>query len=288
MREPRHGFSFAKSTPSGGCRQHHLVAFLGECHYTNITSTRSLFLSCFRLSKGSGGYYLFARPGFRVSGAPSSNKGWKGRFFYVCCSEGWSFGLQWATRVIDNTAPTLNDEEHRDLRRLKGILPTSQAIGQMTEGWLVEAGLSSVPRGMPVVGSVRVSSAASPRPLAEPRVGSREAPVELEASRPQKKVKTCIQKKSDAPASQPEGGVSAHVGRDWRRGLGRGEVGPSREVAGKAAWEPSIRDLCRLPTGAPGESYQARAVGELPEGQPSDPLLAQWAGLTHCWPGGPA
>ena len=38
----------------------YLVAFLGKCHYSNITPTRSLFLSCFRLSKGSGGYYLSA------------------------------------------------------------------------------------------------------------------------------------------------------------------------------------------------------------------------------------
>ncbi|THU50983.1 hypothetical protein C4D60_Mb06t26180 [Musa balbisiana] len=42
----------------------YLVAFLGECHYANIIPTQSLFLSCFRLSKGSGGYYLSARLGF--------------------------------------------------------------------------------------------------------------------------------------------------------------------------------------------------------------------------------
>uniref|UniRef100_A0A804IDQ7 Transposase (putative) gypsy type domain-containing protein n=1 Tax=Musa acuminata subsp. malaccensis TaxID=214687 RepID=A0A804IDQ7_MUSAM len=65
----------------------YLVAFLGECHYANITPTRSLFLSCFRLSKRSGGYYLSARAGFRVSGAPSSNKGWKRCFFFVSRSK---------------------------------------------------------------------------------------------------------------------------------------------------------------------------------------------------------
>ncbi|THU50635.1 hypothetical protein C4D60_Mb06t22360 [Musa balbisiana] len=94
----------------------YLVAFLGECHYAGITPTQSLFLSCFRLSRGSGGYYLSARPGFRVSGAPSSNNGCKGRFFYVCQSEGWSFGIRWAARMIDNTALVLNDEERNDLR----------------------------------------------------------------------------------------------------------------------------------------------------------------------------
>ncbi|THU53871.1 hypothetical protein C4D60_Mb10t18960 [Musa balbisiana] len=69
-----------------------------------------------------------ARSGFRVSGAPSSNKGWKGRFFYNCCARGWSFKLRWSARMIDNTAPVLNDDEHKDLWRLKEILPVSRAI----------------------------------------------------------------------------------------------------------------------------------------------------------------
>ncbi|URD94659.1 receptor-like serine threonine-protein kinase [Musa troglodytarum] len=43
----------------------YLVAFLGECHYANIAPTRNLFLSCFRLFKGSGGYFLAARTRFR-------------------------------------------------------------------------------------------------------------------------------------------------------------------------------------------------------------------------------
>ena len=127
----------------------YLVAFLGECHYANIAPTRSLFLSCFRLSKGSRGYYLSARSGFRVSRAPSSNKGWKGRFFFVSRSEDWGFGLRWAVRVIDNTAPGLDDGERQELRRLKEILPASRAIRSMSEQWLVEAGLSPMPRGMP-------------------------------------------------------------------------------------------------------------------------------------------
>ena len=127
----------------------YLVAFLGECYYAQIAPSRSLFLSCFRLSRGSGGYYLSARPGFRVSGAPSSNKGWKERFFYVCHPRSWSFGLRWAARAVDNTAPALDEGELRALRRLKEILPSSRVIRKMTEAWLVEAGLSPVPRGMP-------------------------------------------------------------------------------------------------------------------------------------------
>ncbi|THU58394.1 hypothetical protein C4D60_Mb03t13780 [Musa balbisiana] len=103
----------------------YLVAFLGECYYANITLTGSLFLSCFRLSKGSGGYYLLAQLGFRVSGAPFNNKGWKGCFFYICCTWDWGFGLRWSARMINNTAPALNNNEYRDLQRLKEILLAS-------------------------------------------------------------------------------------------------------------------------------------------------------------------
>uniref|UniRef100_A0A804K6Z7 Uncharacterized protein n=1 Tax=Musa acuminata subsp. malaccensis TaxID=214687 RepID=A0A804K6Z7_MUSAM len=84
-----------------------------------------------------------------------ANKGWKGRFFFVCRSEDWGFGLQWAARVINYTAPSLNDEERKDLRRLKEILPTSRVIREMTEGWLVEAGLSPTPREMVNLVTVR-------------------------------------------------------------------------------------------------------------------------------------
>ncbi|THU58481.1 hypothetical protein C4D60_Mb03t14740 [Musa balbisiana] len=210
----------------------YLVAFLGECHYAGITPTRSLFLSCFHLSKGSGGYYLSTRPGF----------------------QGWSFGLRWAARVIDNTTPALNDKERKDLRRLKEILPSSQVIQKMTEVWLVEVGLSPTPRGMLAVGSVWALKVVF---LA----------------------KAGIKRKSDTSTAQPEEGTTKHVRRNRRRDLVPSEAGPSREAAGKAPQEPSIRDLCCLPTRAPGETYQAQAVGGLPEGQPSDPLVARWEGL---------
>ncbi|THU60646.1 hypothetical protein C4D60_Mb07t14990 [Musa balbisiana] len=256
----------SQMVPNSWC---YLVAFLGECHYANITPTRSLFLSCFRLSKGSRGYYLSARSSFRVSEAPFSNKGWNGRFFYVCCAEGWSFELRWATRVIDNTAPSLNDEERRDLRRLKEILPASRVIRNMTEQWLVEAGLSPSPREMVNLVAVRggrASPAISSHRPTERRIDSKDAPVELEAGRPQKKAKTGVKKKSNTPVAQPGGTVVVPTVRDRRESLSRGEAGPSKVEAGKAPREPSIRELCCLPAGAHGEPYQARAMGELPEG----------------------
>uniref|UniRef100_A0A804K6Z6 Uncharacterized protein n=1 Tax=Musa acuminata subsp. malaccensis TaxID=214687 RepID=A0A804K6Z6_MUSAM len=116
--------------------------------------------------------------------------------------------------------------------------------------------------------------------MAEPGAGTKEAPVELEASRPQKKSKMGPQK-GDMPPPRAREVVVEPGRRDRRRGPSRGEAGPSNEVAGKAPREPSIRDLCHLPAGAQDEPYQARVMGGLPEGQPFDPLLAWWAGLTR-------
>ncbi|RRT60308.1 hypothetical protein B296_00024851 [Ensete ventricosum] len=52
----------------------YLIVFLGERQGAGIIPTRDLFMACFRLYKSQGGYYLTARVGFRVSGAPSNNK----------------------------------------------------------------------------------------------------------------------------------------------------------------------------------------------------------------------
>ncbi|THU64392.1 hypothetical protein C4D60_Mb01t25990 [Musa balbisiana] len=166
----------------------------------------------------------------------------------------------------------------------------------MPEAWLVEVGLSPAPRGMLAVGSVwalgvvflvngesrrsargHIAGAALPHQPAEPRVGSRETPVDLAVDRPQKKAKAGIKRKPEASAVRPEEGTTRRVARDFVQG----EAGPSRGAAGKAPREPSIRDLCRLPAGALGEIYLSRAVGGLSKGQPSDPLVARWEGLTR-------
>ena len=152
LRFPLHPFivsclSFWRVSPSQVTPNswRYLVVFLGECHYAHITPTLSLFLSCYRFCKGSGGYFLTARSGFRVGGAPSNNKGWKGRFFYVSRTQDWGFGVRWSARVIDNTPPCLGEVDRQARERLREILPKSQAIRTMTEQWLVAAGLSPVP-----------------------------------------------------------------------------------------------------------------------------------------------
>ncbi|RZR82622.1 hypothetical protein BHM03_00009074 [Ensete ventricosum] len=101
---------------------------------SGIVPSRDLFLSCFRLCRGQGGYYLTVRSGFRVGGAPSNNKGWKVRFLFVSRRQGWDFGIEWSTHPISNVPSNLS---------------ASQAIRNLTEEWLVEAGLSPASRGMP-------------------------------------------------------------------------------------------------------------------------------------------
>ncbi|RZR88104.1 hypothetical protein BHM03_00015618 [Ensete ventricosum] len=69
----------------------YMVAFLRECHGSGIVPIRDLFMACIRLCRGQRGYYLTARSGFRLSGAPSNNKGWKARFFFISHGQGWGF-----------------------------------------------------------------------------------------------------------------------------------------------------------------------------------------------------
>ncbi|THU66784.1 hypothetical protein C4D60_Mb05t17860 [Musa balbisiana] len=75
----------------------------------------------------------------RISGAPSNNKGWKKRFFFVSCSQEWGFSIGWAFQTIDNTSPSLSAGEIVDVDQLRGILSSSRAIREMTEDWMIEA-----------------------------------------------------------------------------------------------------------------------------------------------------
>ncbi|THU56296.1 hypothetical protein C4D60_Mb11t15780 [Musa balbisiana] len=127
---------------------HYLVAFLGEYRGVGIEPSRTLFLAYYRLFKGQGGYYLTTRNDFKISGTPSNNKGWKSCFFFISCSRGWGFSTGWTSRTIDNIPPLLSIGETADVNQLRGILSSSQAIREMTEEWLVEAGLSPTTRVM--------------------------------------------------------------------------------------------------------------------------------------------
>ncbi|RWW62668.1 hypothetical protein BHE74_00030192 [Ensete ventricosum] len=121
--------------PNSWC---YLIVFPGECRGAGIIPTRDLFMSCFHLCKSRGDYYLTARVGFRVSGAPYNNKGWKSRYLFVS-DPVWGFRLDWSAHPIDNASPYLSEEESVLVGRLKGILSSSHVIKEMTELWLVEA-----------------------------------------------------------------------------------------------------------------------------------------------------
>ncbi|RZS16419.1 hypothetical protein BHM03_00048406 [Ensete ventricosum] len=61
----------------------------------------------------------------------------------------WGFEVEWSDHPVSNVPPNLSDEESILVWRLKGIISTSRAIRNLTEEWLVEAGLSLASRGMP-------------------------------------------------------------------------------------------------------------------------------------------
>ncbi|RRT69005.1 hypothetical protein B296_00021605 [Ensete ventricosum] len=60
----------------------------------------------------------------------------------------WGFRADWSIHLISNVPPLLSEEESIMVNRLRGILPLSQAIQDMTEKWLVEAGLSPASPGI--------------------------------------------------------------------------------------------------------------------------------------------
>ncbi|RZR97488.1 hypothetical protein BHM03_00026686 [Ensete ventricosum] len=104
-----------------------------------------------------GGYYLTAQVDFRVSGAPSNNKGWKSRYLFVS-GPVWGFRLDWLAHPIGNASSYLFEEETVLVDRLKGILSSSRAIKEMTELWLVEVGLSPTSKGIIILLYFNISS----------------------------------------------------------------------------------------------------------------------------------
>ncbi|THU58393.1 hypothetical protein C4D60_Mb03t13770 [Musa balbisiana] len=116
----------------------------------------------------------------------------------------------------------------------------------MTEQWLIEAGLSLMPRGTSLAGSLGILTNVRFHPCTH-RL-SRESARKIRRWR-----------------SRPVG-----LGRRQRPALRRDLtwLRPHREEPRK----PSIQELYRLLAGAKDEPYQAQAMGDLPEGKASDPL----------------
>uniref|UniRef100_A0A804J724 Transposase (putative) gypsy type domain-containing protein n=1 Tax=Musa acuminata subsp. malaccensis TaxID=214687 RepID=A0A804J724_MUSAM len=292
----------------------YLVVFLGECRAAGVDPSRDLFLTCFRLCRGRGGYYLSARSGFRISGAPSSNKGWKSRFFFVSCSRGWGFSTGWTSRTVDNVLPLLSGRESAELDRLRGILSSSRMIKEMTEEWLAGVGLSPVAGGMMFfmlrvtirlgapdrtfffaemvdLQSVKKASQGRSSVAAPPGGGGsgvgpkRGAPEGGSGSpgekRPAKKLKTAVRKVSARSAARernPAGSVPPGEASGATKG---------KEAAGSAGGDPvpgasqrpkSMRDLCRV-GGSAGEEYRTPGMTCLPMGAAGAPYVPRWSAL---------
>ncbi|RWW80057.1 hypothetical protein BHE74_00011631 [Ensete ventricosum] len=80
---------------------------------------------------------------------------------------GWGFGVNWSAHSVSNVPPNLSDEESILVGQLKDILSTSQAIRNLTEEWLVEAGLSPAPaisKDKGPVGPTEETLTPSPKP----------------------------------------------------------------------------------------------------------------------------
>ncbi|RRT31500.1 hypothetical protein B296_00037008 [Ensete ventricosum] len=145
----------------------------------------NLWFPLHSLIEDRGGYYLTTRVGFRVSEAPSNNKGGKSHYLFVSGSV-WGFRLDWSAHPISNASSYLSEEEFILVSRLKGILSSSCAIKEMTELWLVKAGLSPASRdwmelgdlrGMPKMSSGKAPSTRVTAPALEVGVSpAREAP----------------------------------------------------------------------------------------------------------------
>ncbi|RZS25564.1 hypothetical protein BHM03_00058785, partial [Ensete ventricosum] len=240
-----------------------LVVFLGECRGADIIPTRDLFMACFRLCKSRGNYYLTVRVGFRVSGAPSNNKGWKSRYLYVSGLV-WGFRLNWLAHRLA-TPPYLSEEETILVSRLKGILSSSRAIKEIAELWLVEASLGPASRDRMDLGELhgmpKVAGGKAPptRPTAR----------EVGASPVREVPKASSKRPVVTPTEQAEDVTRCHkmvkvLTRRHKSRLGEGES--RSQSKGK---EPA----------APSEESEAPIGSE--EGALHRPTSARWKGLKN-------
>ncbi|RZS28920.1 hypothetical protein BHM03_00062580 [Ensete ventricosum] len=276
---------------------HYIITFLGECMGSEIVPRRNLFLSCFRLCRGQGGYYLTARSGFRVGGAPSNNKGWKSRFLFVSRCQGYDFGIEWSAHPISNVLPNLSDEEANVVERLKGILSASRAVRNLIEEWLVEAGLSpasrdgehepdawkSPGRGGDVLG-LRPRFWLQHRHFHQSHPAS---PVQLPTCR-----RFLSRRPGGARSLSEASGGGDSVGqkkKDRRRSphkadrasKGKGPVDTSVEPPAPRQRPKSVRELCSAQAGVDGRDYHAIRMCNIPEQASDAPLDPDLRPLTH-------
>ncbi|RZS25387.1 hypothetical protein BHM03_00058578, partial [Ensete ventricosum] len=285
--------------PNSWC---YLVVFLGECRGAGIIPTRDLFMTCFRLCKSRGGYYLTARVDFRVSGAPSSNKGWKSRYLYVS-GPVWGFRLDWSAHPIGNAPPYLSEEETVLVGRLKGILSSSRAIKEMAELWLVETSLSPASRDRMDLGELRGMPRVTSGKVPPTRPTAREVGASPAREAPRASSKRLVV----SPPEQAEDAVRRHkkvkvLTRRHKSRLGEGEsrsrtkgkepAAPSEEPEAPVGSEEggaspvherprSMKDLFKTKVHKGDAGYYALLMSDLGHQDPEKEMKARWKGLKN-------
>ncbi|RWV77298.1 hypothetical protein GW17_00061890 [Ensete ventricosum] len=242
----------------------YLIVFLGECRGAGIIPSRTLFFACFLVCKSQGGYYLTARVGFKVSGAPTNNKGWKARYFFVSVLN-WGFRADWSIHPISNVPPLLSEEESVAVNRLRGILPLSQAIQNMTERWLVEAWLSPASRGTMDLNMLRKK----PRMLGgkgAPAVDHESAHSEVEVTH------------TEASGKRPAGGSAPDPTATDREREPKVSIGDASPTYRRPK---SMRDRCDIRIREDNEGYYVLHMADWAPRDSSAAMRARWSNLSY-------
>ncbi|RWV77865.1 hypothetical protein GW17_00061252, partial [Ensete ventricosum] len=254
------------------------------------------------------GYYLTAQVGFRVSGVPSHNKGWQSRYIFVS-GPVWGFRLDCSAHSIGNTSPYLSKEEFVLVGILKGILSSSCAIKEMTELWLVDAGLSPASRGTVILpyrmdlgelcGMPKVSGGKAP----STRTAAREVGVSPAREAPKASSKRPV----DAPAEQADDPARRHKkvkvltrrhksrhgeGESRSHSKGKKPTAPSEEPdtpaesdeggASSVHHRPrSMKDLFKMKVHKDDTRYYTLQMSNLGHQDPDKEMKARWRGLKN-------
>ncbi|RRT60930.1 hypothetical protein B296_00016900, partial [Ensete ventricosum] len=245
-----------------------------------IIPTRDLFMAC-----------------FRVSGAPSNNKGWKSRYLFVS-GPVWGFRLDWSAHPIDNASPYLSEEEFVLVGRLKGILSSSCAIKEMIELWLVNADQINLGdlHGMPKMSSGKASSTRVVTPAQE-----------VDVSPPREAPKTSSKRPIDAPTEQADDLARQHKkvkvltrrhksrhgeGESCSHSKGKEPAAPSEEPdtpvesdEGDASpvhhCPRSVKDLFKTKVHKGDAGYYTLQMSDLGHQDPDKEMKARWRGLKN-------
>ncbi|RWW52195.1 hypothetical protein BHE74_00041388 [Ensete ventricosum] len=281
--------SLSQVAPNSWC---YLIVFLGECQGARIILTRDLFMTCFHLCKS------------RVSGAPSNNKGWKSHYLFVS-DPNWGFRLDWSAHPIGNVPAYLSEEESVLVGRLKGILSSSCAIKEMTEIWLVEAGLSPTSRdrmdlrdlrGMPKISGGKTPLVRAAVPTREISISpAREASMTSskrltdasteridDLSRRHKKVKILSRRHKSRHGE--EGSRSHSKGKELAALVEEPEtlVESAEEDASLVFHHPrSMKDLCGTKVRKDDAGYYALYMSDLAHQDLNKEMQAIWGKLTN-------